>query len=239
MSKDFTDRALAKKILACLMSWEGYGPISTVMTHFPNFDIYLAGGSVRNTILGHEQVQDFDFFLAGSEWDRAITQLAEQGSVKVGPLGSPRWTPPSGSAAPCDLVPIQRLNHGLGNCRDIIDVLNQFDFTGNAIAFDLRSQMFFDPMGGKRDLERRIMRATRFDFPDTPILPNSPVTWRATRWFRILHYAATLNLIIEPITLRWLKDNSQYREDREAFAEIFFEPCLDLVDSGLLEQVGV
>ena len=42
-------------------------------------------------------------------------------------------------------------NHGLGYCKSIIDVLKQFDFTGNAIAFDLRAQAFFDPAGGRGD----------------------------------------------------------------------------------------
>ena len=166
-----------------------------------------------------------------------MSHLAGSGETDRGALGSPRWSPSSGKSASCDLVPIDRVNHGLGYCKSIIDVLKQFDFTGNAIAFDLRAQAFFDPAGGRGDLEQRVMRATRFDFPDTSVLPGAGVTWRATHWFRLLHYAAILNLKIDPVTWEWLEANRDCLHSRKAFSLLFFDPRLDLLEKAYLVPI--
>ena len=118
----------------------------------------------------------------------------------------------------------------------MVDVLNQFDFTANAIAMDLSNQEFLDPHDGIADIRNRIMRAVRFDFPDTPILPGSEITWRATRWFRIIHYANTLDLTIEPTTLKWLQSNTHYLAMRGAFAEFFFDPNLGLFGANRIDR---
>lgn len=217
----------AEQALRELVCWPGYTAIRSVLSKYSALEIYLAGGAVRNAILQRTLGKDFDLFLSGPYVHEAINDIAVIGTMTIGPLGSPRWTPAVG-ANPCDLVPIANVNHGLGFSRDIADALRRFDFTGNAIAINLRTRHIINPVGGLGDLERRTMRATRFDFPDTPVQPNSFVTWRAVQWLRIVHYAAKLDLAIEPVTFRWLRTNTHYRGVAREFARLFFEPRLEL-----------
>lgn len=93
---------------------------------------------------------------------------------------------------------ISRFYNGLWVCQNIVNVLNQFNFSGKAIAMDLRSKEFYDPMKGWTHLEHRIMRAIRFDYPEEQIKDVLRITRPAVVWFRILHYAAFLPLPSSP-----------------------------------------
>lgn len=226
LSKMVETTEVHQRVLLALRSWEGFDAFDPVFQELQEVDIYLAGGALRDPLLGQEHgTKDFDFFLGGKEEDidRALTRLAECGIMRTGPFGSPRWFSYSGKENYCDIIPIKRFFNGLWRCEDIVDVLNQFDFTSNAVALNLRSGQFYDPQNGLRDLLRRIMRAVRFDYPDEPILPEQTITRPAVVWFRILHYAATLNLAIEPITRSWLERNKQFAEQGHAFSNTFFE----------------
>ncbi len=220
-----------QKILTILTSWTGYSHIVEAMDQFPNMNIYLAGGAVRNVILCRkEKPKDFDFFIRGESYLLAVEKITKHGRILRGPFGSPRWFPESSAAQYCDLVSIARVDHGLGPCRDITDVLRQFDFTGNAIAVDLRTGEIFDPVNGVLDLNSRIMRGVRFDFPSEPIAPGQTLTRPAAQWFRILHYSAKLNLNIEPLTCRWLLENQHYFREYEAFVASYFTPHPQILD---------
>jgi hypothetical protein len=189
----------------------------------PQLDIYLAGGCVRDELMGRRtEPKDFDFFIGGSGLDESLRRLAETGQLTRNPFGSPRWYPRPDYLFYYDVIPIGRFFNGLWNCGDITDVLNQFDFTANAVAVNLRTGVFFDPQNGKRDISRRVMRAVRFDYPNEPISSQMSLTRPEIVWFRILHYAAALNLTIEPITLAWLKANENYADSAGRFAELFF-----------------
>jgi hypothetical protein len=198
------------------------------MNEFTGVEVYIAGGVVRNVLLDREvQSKDFDLFLAGEGIEAAIAAWSEQGELDIGPFGSPRWYPERSVRQYCDLIRIDRFSNGLWACEDITDALNQFDFTGNAVAVDLRTGRFFDPQNGRRDLARRIMRSVRFDYPDEPIVLGHPLARLVVLWFRLVHYAGTLGLKIEPITRRWLVDRIAYRDQLGTFARVFFEPQLD------------
>jgi len=131
------------------------------------------------------------------------------------------------------VVPITRFFNGLWPCENITDVLNQFDFTANGVALDLRTGQFFDPQNGARDIGKRIMRAVRFDYPDQPIAPGIPLTRPEVVWFRILHYAEVLGLKIERATHQWLQANRCYEADAEQFVAPFF-PLHPQWQNGLL-----
>src|SRR5713101_5027714 len=162
--KDEIDQ-FRKRIFDHLGAWPGYKVCTRIMTRFPTLEVYLAGGAVRDVILGRDvQSKDFDIFLGGDAVEVALEVWGTSGSMELGPFGSPRWFPSPAQSQYCDLIPISRFINGLWRCEDIIDVLNQFDFTGNAVAFDLRSGRFFDPQNGRRDLHRRVLRSVRFDY---------------------------------------------------------------------------
>ncbi len=186
-------------------------------------EIFAAGGCVRDLLFPRpDKPKDFDIFLAGSGVPRALEKLARAGRLEYGPFGSPRWFPDPRSSFYCDVIPIARFFNGLWPCENITDALNQFDFTANAVAFNLRTGEFFNPQNGVRDLERRIMRAVRFDYPAEPIAPGLTLSRPEVVWFRILHYAALLELAPDPVTLRWLRGNRPYASNAACFESLFF-----------------
>ena len=214
-----------------LHSWRGFCVIEDILEEFSELEIFLTGGVLRNIIIGKKQPpNDFDFFIGGKDIDNALNRLKRQGRLEKGPYGSPRWFPPNHDACYCDLVPINSFYNGLWYCEDIIDVLNQFDFTGNAIAINLRTKQFYDPQNGKRDLELGIIKAVRFDYPEEPISQNITITRPAVVWFRILHYAALLSLRIEPVTYNWLIKEYRFKEYEQEFNENLFPLHINALD---------
>ncbi len=212
-----------EKVMLMLQSAPALEPLTALIDIFPHLDIYLAGGALRDALIGRSvPSKDLDFFLAGQNVDSAIARLEDSGELIPGPLGSPRWFPEPGSDFYCDVIPVTRFYNGLWRCRDIVDVLNQFDFTANAVALDLRSPRLHNPQNGIRDLTGRIMRAVRFDYPEEPVLPGAELSWAAMLWCRILHYAAALDFKIEPVTLAWLEDNRRFAAQARAFEKTIF-----------------
>jgi hypothetical protein len=206
-----------------LESWNGYKEVTRVMAQCPDLQVFLAGGAVRSCLIEELlPIRDFDFFLAGPSIQRAVDILSQAGVVKSTPYGSPRWHPVDDPERYADLIPIADFKPGLWKCEDIIDVLNQFDYTASALAFDLRTGTSFDPQNGLRDLLRGTMRMVRFDFPEGPFMPDSVLTRNAILWFRVLHYAAVLDLVIEPLTLQWLRSHQHYRHQASNFCSVFF-----------------
>jgi hypothetical protein len=194
-----------------------------ISDRFDKADVYLAGGSIRDLLLERDvSPTDFDFFLGGAAQDEIFSHLAEIGTIHHGPFGSPRWVPSRDANHYCDVIPIGDFFNGLWRCEDILDVLNQFDFTANAVAVHLRTGVLHDPQNGRRDCSLRVMRAIRFDYPDEPISQSIKLTRPAVVWFRILHYAAQLGFTIEPVTLEWMRRHSFYAGQLNDFVETFF-----------------
>ena len=195
------------------------------MAEFPNLELFLAGGAVRDVLLDQAHPRkDFDFFIDGVDPEWVIAILGRLGTVSWGPFGSPRWFPAGSTQSYCDIIHIRRFWNGVGHCQSIVDALRQFDFTANAVAIDVKNGTFFDPVSGSKDIERHVMRAVRLDYPDEPISELCTLTRLSVLWFRILHYAAICRLKIEVETRKWLIRNSAYREDYNTFATVFFTP---------------
>jgi len=227
-SSQITESAYADVSVA-VQKWPGFGAFDAAMRAFPQTEVFLVGGVLRDYFRTRKCTpKDFDFFLGGLGVDNFIERLAVHGELSKGPFGSPRWRPAASSARYADLVPIARFNNGIWRCEDIVDALNQFDFTANAIALDMRRGRLFDPQNGVRDARASTMRAVRFDYPEEPISPESPLTRHGVLWIRLLHYAGALGLSIEPFTEKWLVDHAQLRMQAADFAQAFFTPNLRL-----------
>lgn len=220
-----------QKANAQLAAWPGYAAVQEAMRTHSEVPFFLAGGAVRDIILERRRPpKDFDFFLGGSNYRAVIHRLEMHGQMVEGPFGSPRWFPGVGDDGYADIIPIAEFYNGLWQCEDINDVLNQFDFTGNAVAIDMRDGSIHDPQNGIRDLSRRIMKMVRFDYPDEPIRLAHPLSRTTVLWFRVLHYAAILGLAIEPVTLRWLSAHMDRQGDLNAFTQHFFRPCAAYIE---------
>ncbi len=219
------DAILYRRLLERLEGWHGYGPLTAAVAAFPSVDVYVAGGAVRDVLLGRQKPsKDFDIFLGGAEVDAMVRALASTGALAVGPFGSPRWFPDPESNVYGDLIPIRNFYTGLWPCEDILDVVNQADFTGNAIAVEFRTGRVFDPQNGRRDLQKKLLRAVRFDYPHKPIVNGHSLDCLIVMWFRLLHYAYTLNLQIDAVTLSWLCRHRAFSAGYEEFASVFFRP---------------
>jgi hypothetical protein len=226
---------ISHKAASAALIFEGSAPWQRVLNELPLLDVYLAGGCLRDVLRGRVSgYHDLDFFIGGSAVEEALARLAHVGRWSQGPFGSPRWHPLPGEPLHCDVVPIKAFNNGLWPCEDILDVLNQFDFTVNAVAVSIRTREIFDPQNGRRDLARGIMRAVRFDYPDQPIAPGQSLTRLTVLWFRLLHYAAALDLSIEPVTLQWLQRHRHFSAQAEVFSSTFFP-----LHRRALEPVGI
>jgi hypothetical protein len=225
----YVDR-LHASVIELLEEWAGFSALESAMQTFNRTEVFVAGGMLRDLFSGAScPPKDFDFFVGGAEVQSFIDWLGDRGTLTLGPFGSPRWWPVGEVAQYADVIPITGFYNGLWKCRDIIDALNQFDFTANAVALDLRSKRLFDPQNGRRDAEASIMRAVRFDYPDEPISANCPLSRLSVLWVRLVHYANTLGFAIEPVTRDWLQDNARFGQDAEAFAGIFFPPAVDWI----------
>lgn len=218
-------------VRSSLSRWSGYEHFDTAMTLCPRTHVFVAGGAVRDVLRGKQgEPKDFDFFVGGDSVKEFVAALASQGSVVAGPFGSPRWLPP-GAPNYADVIPIATFNNGLWPCRDMKDALNQFDFTANAIAVDLRSGAILNPQNGISDALANIMRAVRFDYPGEPITPGNPLSRLGVLWIRIIHYSGALGLAIEPVTKEWLRRHRRLRQEVDAFAETFFAPDLSAAET--------
>lgn len=216
--------SVAEESLAMLKVWPGYSAFWSMLADFPDLQAYLTGGVLRDRAADTPAIpRDFDIFLAGPSVDLAINSLAAAGDIQRTPFGSPRWFPAATPAQYCDLVSISRFTNGLGPCRTITDALRQFDFTGNALALDLRTGEFFDPVDGLRDMRERVMRMI-IAYPDEPIATNLSISRVTVLWFRLLHYAAVLELSIASATLDWLSQHRCQQDHLADFTRLFFPP---------------
>ena len=221
-------RQVHATVIDSLRTWPGYDALEAAMSECAVVDVYLAGGALRDLLQSESRKpKDFDFFLGGARVEHFLERLTVDGSLRVGPFGSPRWYPHAAPDRYADIIPIAHFYNGLWKCEDIVDALNQFDFTANAIAIDLRSPRLFDPQHGLRDLQSGIVRAVRFDYPDEPISAEVSLTRLSVLWFRLIHYAQLLRFKIEPVTLRWLRGHSRFANDASSFTETFFEPDIE------------
>lgn len=215
-----------------LAAWSGQAALLDVMKAFPDLQVYLAGGAIRQLLTGTATVpKDFDYFLGGPSVSQAVSRLAQAGALRYTPYGAPRWYPNGESSCYADLIPIADFVPGLWPCEDIVDVLNQFDFTANAVAIDLRTWEAYDPQHGMRDAARRVMRMVRFDYPSGPYIADATLDRNVVMWFRVVHYASTLDFEIEPITRRWLHQHRQWRAHEVEFTRLFFQPDLRALPS--------
>ena len=136
---------------------------------------YLVGGCVRSALLG-EPVLDFDvevFGLEPSSIEKVLRRLAPASRVgkAFGIYKLSGW--------PIDVgLPRRERKSGLGHRGFEISIdpdlsleeaAGRRDFTVNAIYFDICSGELIDPLGGRHDLERKVLRHCSERFVEDPL----------------------------------------------------------------------
>src|SRR5207237_441025 len=145
----------------------------------PGPDAKLVGGAVRDELLGLES-KDADFLVPGVDTDALRMKLERHGRVEdlvvadrlVGVRLHPRdkqvrTLAPAGIefAPPRKEVSTGPGRHDFEIVADpslsVEDDMRRRDFTVNAMARHLADGTIVDPLGGRADLERRLLRAAR------------------------------------------------------------------------------
>jgi tRNA nucleotidyltransferase (CCA-adding enzyme) len=210
------------KTLALLQGWTGFSLCRELLADYPDLNLFLIGGVLRDIISQKNySAKDFDLCFFGVDEELVLNRLAQCGQITKGQFGSPRWHPHQ-SAIYADIMHAHCFYNGLWRCEDVLDVINQVDITANAIALSLREPILLDPQNGVRDLQQGVLRAVRFDYPDEPITDHCSLTRLCVLWFRFVHYAAALDLQMEPVTGRWVLANQHYLNFKDSFCQYFF-----------------
>ncbi|HTG81227.1 MAG TPA: CCA tRNA nucleotidyltransferase, partial [Geobacteraceae bacterium] len=145
-------------------------------------DAYLAGGGVRDCLLGRE-VNDLDFALSGA-WEELPRLFAARwgGSffwLDEGRLQARVSKKTAGGTLVRDFAPLRGAT--------IEDDLRQRDFTVNALAMKVAGGELIDPLRGGPDLDGKLIRAcSDHAFDDDPL-----------RLLRALRFAAELGFTVE------------------------------------------
>jgi poly(A) polymerase len=140
---------------------------------FPEGEIYLVGGAVRDLLLGQE-TKDYDFLIRGIPAEALRDFLKEHGKVNwVGKSFGVYKFMPTGTVLEEQIdIALPRTERSFlkGGGRRDFDVqsdaalpveedLRRRDFTINAIAADLKKRALVDPFGGVDDLKAGLLRA--------------------------------------------------------------------------------
>ncbi len=201
--------------------------ISLLFSDFPNADIYLVGGALRDILLGGLP-HDIDLVVRNIEIADLQRWLTRHGACELieKRFGTLKFVPHGmGGTLPLDITLPRKewisSGHTSGR-RDletasdprlpIKDDLARRDFTINAMAFDLRRARLVDPYGGLSDLHCGLVRAV--------LSPQARFYEDATRMLRGLRFASQLRFGIEARTWEALKEN------------------LHLIDNNILTEEG-
>jgi tRNA nucleotidyltransferase/poly(A) polymerase len=181
-----------------------------------DLDAYLVGGAVRDELLGLES-KDADFLVPGLDTDGLRRALEPHGRVEdlvvanrlVGVRLHPRdkavrRLAPAGIefAPPRKEVSTGPGRHDFEIVADpslpIEEDMRRRDFTVNAMARRLSTGELVDPLGGKQDLEQRVLRAVSpTSFAEDPL-----------RLVRALRFVSQLGFEPDPSTLQQMRDEA-------------------------------
>ena len=207
---------------------------SSFVSHFckllQGLELYVCGGYLRNIALGIDGGKDLDVFINCNkeQLNKFITKIESIGHVDYGQYGSPRLFVQDNDIEYVDIVPFYNFTVSGTEIKTIDELLNEFDFTANAIAWNPRTNEILDPVGGIKDIHNRILRAVRLDFPERMVAPQTPISAVSVFWFRLLHYQNVLDFSFDRKTEEWVLENRWRYKDLELFKRYFFSPSISV-----------
>ena len=192
------------------------------------YNVYVCGGYLRNLIMGNSDNKDLDIFVDCSREELVcfVEDLSSYGNIEFGQYGSPRLYISNSDIEYIDIVPFYNFIVAGKPLLSIDDILNYFDFTANAIAWDFKDDKLLDPLNGIDDINNGFLRAVRFDFPEMPVSEDIKLSAVSVFWFRLLHYQNVLGLQFDNITERWIVENKNRMKDYDVFCQYFFVPSI-------------
>lgn len=160
-------------------------------TSFPDLDnlppaIFAVGGAIRDLLLDRSPL---DVDLACKDARAIATEFASRSGGRFVELGGDRFI----TFRVVISGRIYDFNEMVGD--GIEDDIRRRDFTVNAIALETASGAVIDPMQGRTDMARRLVRMVREEnFRDDPL-----------RVLKGVRLAVTLDFTIEPVTLEAMR----------------------------------
>lgn len=193
-------------------------------------DIYICGGYLRNYFLSGKPGKDIDVFIPCTQRQLRdlLDYLSDYGAIEYGQYGSPRFYPNEDKGNYVDIIPFYNFIVSEDEITDITTLLNNFDFSANAIAYNLKTGILEDPTNGVADINNRILRAQRTDFPEKHLPAPINLSTNTVFWFRLLHYQNVLGFSFEENTLNWIMDNVWRYRDLDVFEKFFFDPSISI-----------
>lgn len=177
--------------------------------HDAGAEVYEIGGPVRDELMGRP-VKDHDYLVRHLAVKQIQMVLEPYGIVTLigRSFGIVKFTPHGERTATVDIaLPRKEISTGEGH-RDfdidfdpelgVKDDLGRRDFTINAMARDLSSGDIIDPHGGRKDLDKRILRQV---FPNA--FKEDPL-----RLLRAVQFAARLGFSIEEKTWEAMREHA-------------------------------
>lgn len=192
------------------------------------YKIYVCGGYIRNIILNKTENKDIDVFVdcTPKEFSKVIAEMGKWGEMSYGQYGSPRLYVSEPGLEYVDIVPFSNFIVAGRPLYTIEDILQNFDFTANAVAWSFRDDIVLDPLGAIEDISHGTLRAVRLDFPEMMISKDVQISAVSVFWFRLLHYQCKLGFKFDPVTNDWVVRNKFRMKDFELFRKYFFEPSI-------------
>lgn len=200
------------------------------------YNIYICGGYIRSILLNNAESKDIDVFVDSNreEFELLINKMSTWGNMHYGQYGSPRLYINDSSFEYIDIVPFYNFIVAGKPLRTIQDILFNFDFTANAIAWDFKDDKLLDPLNGIDDINNGLLRAVRLDFPEMTVSDNIPLSAVSVFWFRLLHYQNALGLQFDKDTERWILDNKLRMKEYDLFCKHFFVPS---ISTSMIEEL--
>ncbi|MFA6526631.1 MAG: HD domain-containing protein [Candidatus Buchananbacteria bacterium] len=233
-----------------------FGFLAEFAKKFPQAQIYLVGGAVRDIILDRE-TKDYDFVIAkveAKELDKFLSGLGKVDLVGKS-FGVFKFVPEiAGFEEKIEAfdvaLPRTEIAGMSGGYKDfdvqsdpnlpIEDDLGRRDFTINALAWDIRNQKLIDQFDGVDDLKNKIIRA----------IGEAEKRFQEdyTRMLRAIRFSCQLDFKIEPETLKVISLKTAkiktiaVERINEEFSKIIMSPKAEegirlLAEIGLLNEL--
>lgn len=194
-----------KTLSASLKRKRDFAFIPALVKKYPNAEVFLVGGIIRDTILKRES-KDYDFVVRNVSLRNLLHTLQKLGTVNlVGRTFGVLKFMPKGSklTEPIDIA-LPRKDHafGTGGYKDvktqssatlpIEEDLKRRDFTVNAIAWNMSTGTLVDPANGMTDLKRKVLKTVGD--------PSLRFREDFTRMLRGIRFACQLDFALEKRT---------------------------------------
>jgi len=217
-----------KKINVKKLGLNRFPFIIKVSKQFPQAQIYVVGGAVRDFLLNRPS-KDFDFVIRGVAAEALKNFLETLGIVKlVGRnFGVFKFVPAGGDEHSSIDVALPRTEHafGTGGYHDfdvqsdphlpVVEDLKRRDFTVNAIALEVsqgNQPKIVDPFDGLKDLKNKILRAVG--------QPEDRFQEDYSRMLRALRFSCQISFKIEEKTWQAIIKNIFHINDIRSSVEL-------------------